>query len=117
MVQPYTPATGVRVGPALSEEAKAKLKAEYFACLEQPATETLDTFPSDQVTLSYPNIFTNSKYFPHVQVTAVLDGKGWIVPCLLSEEECEQLITLGEEFGIGEEDFKASIYYPLSTIF
>ena len=49
----------------------------------------------------------NSKYFPHVQVTAVLDGKGWIVPCLLSEEECEQLITLGEEFGIGEEDFKA----------
>ena len=40
-------------------------------------------------------------------MTAVLDGKGWIVPCLLSEEECEQLITLGEEFGIGEEDFKA----------
>ena len=30
----------------------------------------------------------------------MLDGKGWIVPCLLSEEECEQLITLGEEFGI-----------------
>ena len=48
-MQPYTPATGVKVGPALSEEAKAKLKAEYFACLEQPATETLDTFPSDSV--------------------------------------------------------------------
>ena len=113
MVQPYTPATGVRVGPALSEEAKAKLKAEYFACLEQPATETLDTFPSDQVTLSSPNIFDNSKYFLRDQVTAVLDGKGWIVPCLLSEEECEQLITLGEEFGIGEEDFKAK--HLLST--
>ena len=42
-------------------------------------------------------------------MTAVLDGKGWIVPCLLSEEECEQLITLGEEFGIGEEDFKANL--------
>ena len=45
----------------------------------------------------------------------MLDGKGWIVPCLLSEEECEQLITLGEEFGIGEEDFKAS--HLLSTIY
>ena len=50
----------------------------------------------------------------------MLDGKGWIVPCLLSEEECEQLITLGEEFGIGEEDFKAkhllsTIYYLLTT--
>ena len=63
MVQPYTPATGVRVGPALSEEAKAKLKAEYFACLEQPATETLDTFPSDQVSLSSPNIFTKQQIF------------------------------------------------------
>ena len=48
----------------------------------------------------------------------MLDGKGWIVPCLLSEEECEQLITLGEEFGIGEEDFKAKhlLYSPATAL-
>ena len=42
--------TSVKVNLAgLSEDDKHRLREEYFACVEQPATETLDTFPSDSV--------------------------------------------------------------------
>ena len=34
----------------LSKVDKHRLREEYFANIEQPATETLDTFPSDSVT-------------------------------------------------------------------
>ena len=34
----------------LSEEDKLRLREEYLASIEQPATETLDTFPSKSVT-------------------------------------------------------------------
>ena len=43
--------TSVKVNlSGLSEEDKHRLREEYFANIEQPATETLDTFPSDSVT-------------------------------------------------------------------
>ena len=43
--------TSVKVNlSGLSEDDKHKLREEYFANIEQPATETLDTFPSDSVT-------------------------------------------------------------------
>ena len=34
--------------------------------------------------------------------------QGFIVPHLLSVEECEEVIQMGEDWGIGEEDFKLS---------
>ena len=34
--------------------------------------------------------------------------QGFIVPHLLSVEECEEVIQLGEDWGIGEEDFKVA---------
>ena len=41
--------TKVNLG-GLSEDDKHRLMEEYFTNIEQPATETLDTFPSDSVT-------------------------------------------------------------------
>ena len=34
--------------------------------------------------------------------------QGFIVPHLLSAEECDEVIQLGEDWGIGEEDFKVA---------
>jgi len=79
----------VKLSGPRSKEENEKLRAEYLECVARPATTKLDTFPSDTI-------------------TEVLDGKGWIVPQLLSVEECEEVIQLGEEWGIGEEDFKVS---------
>ena len=73
----------VRLSPGLTTEQKERLSAEYYRCVESPATTTLDTFPG------------------HI-VTEVLEGKGWIVPNLLSEAECEELIELGEDWGISD---------------
>ena len=71
----------------LTLEEKNDLRAQYYENTKKQATETYDTFSSDCV-------------------TEVLDGKGWVVPNILSPEECEEIIKLGEDWGIGEEDFK-----------
>jgi len=71
----------------LTIEEKNELRVQYYENTKEPATETCDTFSS-------------------VGVTEVLDGKGWVVPNLLSPEECEEIIRLGEDWGIGEEDVK-----------
>ena len=43
--------TSVKVNlTGLSEDDKLRLREEYFANVEQPATEILDTFPSNCVT-------------------------------------------------------------------
>ena len=43
--------TSVKVNlTGLSEDDKLQLREEYFANVEQPATERLDTFPSNCVT-------------------------------------------------------------------
>ena len=43
--------TSVKVNlTGLSEEDKHRLREEYFANIEEPATERLDSFPSDSVT-------------------------------------------------------------------
>eukprot|EP00092_Neocalanus_flemingeri_P019907 GFUD01021565.1.p1 GENE.GFUD01021565.1~~GFUD01021565.1.p1 ORF type:complete len:308 (+),score=107.70 GFUD01021565.1:92-1015(+) len=65
----------------LSEEEKGKLKEEYYRNVQLPATTTMDTFPADCI-------------------TEVLQGKAWVVPGLLSEEECEQIVQEGEEWGL-----------------
>jgi len=65
----------------LSGEEKEKLKAEYYKNVQLPATTTLDKFSSDCI-------------------TEVLPGQAWVVPGLLSEEECEQLVQAGEEAGL-----------------
>merc|ERR1739838_207572 len=65
----------------LSGEEKEKLKAEYYKNVQLPATTTLYKFSSDCI-------------------TEVLPGQAWVVPGLLSEEECEQLVEAGEEAGL-----------------
>ena len=78
----YKPSQGVKLPKLLTEEEKDALRLEYRKFISQPATITCDTFDSDGV-------------------TEVLDGKGWVVPNLLTEEECEEVIQAGEEWGIG----------------
>ena len=34
------------------------------------------------------------------EVTTVIPGRAWVVPQLLSEEECSHLLQLGEDFGL-----------------
>jgi len=65
----------------LSNEEKEKLKELYYKNAQLPATTTLDKFPADCI-------------------TEVLPGKAWVVPGLLTEDECEQLVLAGEEFGL-----------------
>ena len=86
---PKYQSTEVKMSGSRTKEENERLREEYFKSVTEPATLTLDTFPSDRV-------------------TEVLDGKGWIVPQLLSPEECEEVIQLGEDWGIGEEDFKVA---------
>ena len=76
-----------KVKKILSDEEKDELKALYYKKTGEPATETWDRFSSERI-------------------TEVLDGKGWVVPGLLTGEECEEIIELGEDWGIGEEDVK-----------
>ena len=35
-------------------------------------------------------------------------SQGFIVPNLLTVEECDEVIQMGEDWGIGEEDFKVT---------
>ena len=52
--------TKVNLG-GLSEDDKHRLMEEYFTNIEQPATETLDTFPSDSVTQVFDGKVDNIK--------------------------------------------------------
>ena len=36
-------------------------------------------------------------------VTEVLGGRGWIIPNLLDQQECNEIVQLGENFGIHHE--------------
>ena len=71
----------VKLPIPLSGEEKEKLRNEYLENVKQQATTIFDTFPEDCL-------------------TEVVTGKAWVVPGLLSEEECEQIIQAGEEWGI-----------------
>jgi len=80
------PITEGRKGPVkmpavLSQEEKDKLKAEYYESVKHPATTTFDNFPAGEI-------------------TEILPGKAWVVPNLLSEEECENIISNGEAYGL-----------------
>jgi len=79
----YKPVT-VKMPQPSTQEEKDSLKEEYSKCLQEPATITEDTFSSETF-------------------TEVLDGKGWVIPNFISLEECEELINLGEGWGIGKD--------------
>jgi len=71
----------VKLPPSLTEEEKEKLKREYLASVKLPATITLYSFPDDCL-------------------TEVIPGKAWVVPRVLTEEECEGIIRDGEQWGL-----------------
>ena len=71
----------VKLPPSLTAEEKKKLKNEYLASVKLPATTTLDSFPADCL-------------------TEVIPGKAWVVPRVLTEEECEEIIVEGEQWGL-----------------
>ena len=71
----------VKLPPSLTAEEKEKLKNEYLASVKLPATTTLDSFPADCL-------------------TEVIPGKAWVVPRVLTEEECEEIIVEGEQWGL-----------------
>merc|ERR1711915_161474 len=66
---------------SLTEEEKVKLREEYYESVKHAAEETFESFCTDRV-------------------TEILPGKAWVVPNLLSEEECEQIIKEGEAWGL-----------------
>lgn len=65
----------------LTEEEKNKLREDYKKNIESPATTTWKTFPEDVI-------------------TDIIPGKAWVVPKILTEEECEEIIQAGEDFGM-----------------
>ena len=65
----------------LTVEEKAKLKEEYYESVKHSAEKTFDSFCTDGV-------------------TEILPGKAWVVPNLLSKEECELIIKEGEASGM-----------------
>jgi len=73
--------SGVKLPTPLTVEEKAKLRSEYLANVKLPATTTFDSFPAHCL-------------------TCVLPGKAWVVPSLLTEEECEEIIEAGEQWGL-----------------
>ena len=74
----------VKLPTPLSKEEKSKLRSEYLESVKLPATKTFDTFPDNCL-------------------TEVLPGKAWVVPNLLTEEECEQIIEGGERWGVKQD--------------
>jgi len=71
----------VKLPTPLTKDEKEQLRTEYYENVKLPASITLDHFPEDEI-------------------TEVLPGKAWIVPKLLSEKECEEIIELGEQWGL-----------------
>ena len=59
----------------LTETEKAKLKDDYKKNIASPATTTWKTFPEDGI-------------------TEIIPGKAWVVPKVLTEEECEEIVQV-----------------------
>jgi len=71
-----------KVIPApMSEEETNRLKDEYRKNIGSPATTTWKTFSADAI-------------------TEVVAGKAWVVPDILTEEECDELVRVGDELGM-----------------
>jgi len=79
--------------PLTEEEKEAKNKA-YHENIKLPPTKAWDNFTDD--------------------VTEVVPGKAWVVLNLLSEEECEEIIRQGEDWGL-EADSKVRARTSLRT--
>merc|ERR1719431_1228183 len=73
--------SGVKLPTPLTAEEKDKLRSESLTNVKLPATTTFDSFPDHCL-------------------TEVLPGKAWVVPSLLTEEECEEIIEAGEQWGL-----------------
>jgi len=71
----------VKLPTPLTKEEKEELRTEYYENVKQPATIPLEHFLADEI-------------------TEVLPGKAWVVPNLMSEDECEEIIELGEQWGL-----------------
>ena len=59
----------------LTEIEKAKLRDDYKKNIASPATTTWKTFPEDGI-------------------TEIIPGKAWVVPRVLTEEECEEIVQV-----------------------
>ena len=97
--------------PVQTAEARARQQLEYQESVKLPATTTLNEFPRFTQHPIYVTIpeGENSIFISITQVlslsfsetiTEVMGGRGWIVPNLLSPEECDELIQVGEDWGI-----------------
>ena len=85
--------TVVRLPPSLPHDEKEKLKAEYLASVKLPATSILESFPADSL-------------------SEVIPGKAWVVPGVLTEDECEEIILAGEQWGL-KRDYKRDESAPI----
>ena len=75
----------VKLPTPLSGDEKQKLKNKYLENVKLPATTTFDAFPDNCL-------------------TEVVPGKAWVVPNLITEEECEQIIQGGEQWGVKQDN-------------
>ena len=47
--------------------------------------------------------------FKGTEVTTVIPGKTWVIPNLLTHDECHDLIKKGEEFGLSPPNKEAGV--------
>jgi len=71
----------VTLATPASLEEQERMKEEYYLLAGLPATKSMDSFSA-------------------TSVTEVVEGRAWVVPALLSPEECQEIIRKGEEFGM-----------------
>jgi len=76
-----TKKTPVQIASLRAEEELDALHQKYYASAAQPATKSIDSFD--------PN-----------GITEVVEGKAWVVPGILSPQECENIMKKGEEVGM-----------------
>jgi len=76
-----TKKTPVKVAAVRTKEELDALHQQYYANAAKPATKTIDSFD--------PN-----------GITEVVEGRAWVVPDILSPQECEDIMKKGEDNGM-----------------
>lgn len=76
-----TKKTPIKMAAMRGVEEMDALHEQYYTSAAQPATKTIDSFD--------PN-----------GITEVVEGKAWVVPGILSPQECEDILKKGEESGM-----------------
>lgn len=90
-----------RPSPPVPPPASKKAAFKLTTPLSPRSKEQLQIAYWKHVASPVPHMFGgHGQELYHDGITTVIPGRAWVVPQLLSEEECVELICLGEEFGL-----------------